>query len=265
VRYRAFLWKALRALFGHALSKLFYQPRIDEKGEPTLLRPFFGEVNRKLMEKGYSAPWILAREQCLEFWSSISNAPRCTGNRPCAQVQKPGGIVLFLHQLWNPQVALTDSILELGSGAGANLNYLYKYGYDNLLGIEISQGAVDEMKRNFPEVIERCKIFVGSLEDILPKMNTDSMDIVFTMAVAQHIHPTSNFLFQEIVRVARKYICTIELEVGNCSYIFARNYRRVFQRLGCNQLRSTLITKEAFPDVSRDYDGYVARLFVIKK
>lgn len=260
MRYRAFLRKVPRALFGRFLSTIFYQPRIDEKGEPTLLRPFFGEVNRKLMEKGYTTPWILTREQCWKHWDSFY-----TGNKPYEYAQKPAGIVQFLHEFWSPQVALSDSILELGSGSGANLYHLHELGYNNLMGIEISPSAIEGMEKTFPEFALRCNVFVGSLEDTLPKFDTNSVDAIFTMAVAQHIHPTSNFLFNEMVRVARKYVCTIEVEVANCSYIFARNYRRIFQKRGCAQLNSVLITKEAFPDVSRDYDGYVARLFAINK
>jgi hypothetical protein len=43
--------------------------------------------------------------------------------------------------------------------------------------------------------------------------------------------------------------------------VFPRNYRRVFGRLGCTELRQAAITRRGYPDVSRDYDGYVARLF----
>jgi len=255
----ASLWKVARTLFRRYIGKPFYQPRIDSKGNPVLLRPFFGEVNRKLMERGYTAPWIITREECWELYTSTPYARRTARE----MAQKPAGIVQFLHEFWSPQVKQSDSILELGSGPGANLHYLYDLGYINLLGIEINQMAIDEMKKAFPEFAKRCEIFVGSLEDLLPKFDTGSADIIFTMAVAQHIHPASNYLFREMVRVAKKYVCTIELEVGNCSYIFPRNYRRVFQRLGCTQLKSALITKEAFPSVSRDYDGYVARLFSI--
>ena len=170
-----------------------------------------------------------------------------------------------MHEFWSPQVKLSDSILELGSGAGADLYHCYELGYKNLLGIEISQDAVDVMKKVFPELAKKYRIFVGSFEDVLPKFDTDSVDVIFTMGVSQHIHPTSNFLFNEMVRVARKYICTIELESGNYSSMFSRNYRRVFQRLGCFQLKSVLITKGAFPGVIRTYDNYVARLFNIIK
>lgn len=260
MKFLAFLRKARSALFWRVIGKIFYQPRIDKKGNPVSLRPFFGEMNRKLMEKGYTPPWIMTRAECWELHTMTPYA----SNIAHEHTQKPAGIVEFLHEFWRPQVGLSDNILELGSGPGANLYHLYKLGYSNLLGMEISQNAVDAMKKAFPEVAMKCNCLVGSLEDLLSKSDTDSVDIVFTMAVAELIHPTSNFLFSEMVRVARKYVCTIELEVGNCIYLFPRNYRRVFQRLGCPQLKSVLITKEAFPGVSRNYDGHVARLFSVK-
>ena len=255
----ASLWKARGALFRRCIGKPFYQPRVDEKGNLVSLRPFFGGINQKLMEKGCTTPWIMTREECWEWYTSTPYASSSTQQ----MAQKSGGAVQFLHEFWSPQVAFSDSILELGTGPGTNLYYLHELGYNNLMGIEINQIAIDEMKKVFPDLAKRCKISVGSLEDMLPKFDTDSVDVIFTMAVAQHIHPTSNYLFREMVRVAKKYICTVELEAGNCSYIFSRNYQRVFQRLGCSQFKSALITKEAFPDVSRDCDGYVARLFSI--
>lgn len=257
MKYLAYLWKMGRSLFRLCVSKLFYQPRIDRKGNPVLLRPFFGELNRKLMEKGITTPWILTREECWELYTKTPYARSTTHQ----MTQKPADIVQFLHEFWSPQVKPDNSILELGSGPGANLYYLYKLGYNNLMGIEINRDAIDEMRKAFPDLTTRCEILTGSLEDMLPKLDTGSVDTIFTMAVAYCIHPASTFLFSEMARVARKYICTVELEVGNCSYIFPRNFRRVFQRLGCPQLKSVLITREAFPNVSRDYDGYVARLF----
>lgn len=246
----------LRGLLRYCTGKLFYQPRVDKKGNPALLRPFFGKLNQRLMEKGYMAPWILTRKECWELYTAAPYAE----DLALKLIHKPQGVVQFLHEFWSPQVTPTDSILELGSGPGANLNYLYRLGYNTLMGIEIRQESVDKMNETFPELMTGCEVTVGSLENMLPRFSTDSVDIIFTMAVGEGIHPTSNFLFSEMVRIARKYICTVEMEVGNCSYLFARNYRRVFQRLGCSQIKATLITEGAFPNVNRGYDGYVARL-----
>ena len=251
------IYRIQRALLGSILSKLFYQSRVDGSGNPIMLKPFFGKINQKLMEKGFTVPWIMTREQCWAYWDSVFS------DKKGVQVyaKKPPGIIQFLHQFWSPQVQYSDSILELGSAAGANLYYLHGLGYKNLAGIEISQKAVDGMHKAFPDLAAKLPIAIGRLEETLMQFESDSVDVIFTMAVAQHIHPTSNFLFNEMVRVVRKHICTIELEAANCSYLFARNYQRIFERLGCKQVKSVLITKEAYPDVNRDYNGYVARLF----
>jgi hypothetical protein len=81
------------------------------------------------------------------------------------------------------------------------------------------------------------------------------------MGVAMHIHPTSNYLFKHIARVARKFVCSIEPESDNSNYVFARNYRRVYQSHGLVQLKSALITSAAYPNVYEQILGSIIRLF----
>jgi hypothetical protein len=57
----------------------------------------------------------------------------------------------------------------------------------------------------------------------------------------------------------------IEAEAANCSYVFARNYKRVFQHRGCSEAKSVLIEREAFPDMDSNYYGYTARLFHVPR
>ncbi len=83
------LWKVRKALFRRYIGKAFNQPRIDSKGNPVLLRPFFGEINRKLMEKGYTTPWIITREECWEWYTTTLYAR----NTAREMAQKPAGIV----------------------------------------------------------------------------------------------------------------------------------------------------------------------------
>lgn len=253
--------RAQRYLFG----KLFYQERVDERGSIIPPKRFFSNLNQKIIESGYAPPWILTREECHNFWKSITNEEKFAGNRPGDYAAKSMGIFEFLHNFWAPQVGRENSILELGCNVGANLNGLFaKGGYHKLSGIEINKNAIEAMGRAFPELAKIARIFQGSIEEVLPRIPSKSVDVIFTIATF-HIHPTSNFIFPEMVRVAKRYIVVIEEETANCSYVFVRNYRRVFQRLGCPQLKSVMITREAFPNVSRDYDGYTARMFSVLK
>jgi hypothetical protein len=54
----------------------------------------------------------------------------------------------------------------------------------NLTGIELSEQAVEVLRREFPHIAD---VWVGAAEDILPTF--DRFDLVFTMAVLVHIHP----------------------------------------------------------------------------
>jgi hypothetical protein len=49
-----------------------------------------------------------------------------------------------------------------------------------------------------------------------------------------------------------------------CGYLFARNYRRVFERLGCTEVRTAPVLGESFPTATPEgYVGYRARLFQV--
>ncbi|MBN2190750.1 MAG: methyltransferase domain-containing protein [Candidatus Aureabacteria bacterium] len=257
---KTFLRKVHKRIFERGLGKLFYQEQKDFLNDKGLMKYVVRYINQKITESGHSAPWVYTKQECLDFWRSIDNKHSSTGNRPEAYAKKAADIIGFLHNFWSPQVKYDDSILELGCNCGSNLHWLHKMGYKNLSGMEINPEAVEQAYISFPGMKGAVNISLGSIEELLPKMPSKSVDAIFTMGVSMHIHPSDNFLFREMRRVARKHICTMEPESANSNYVFARNYRRVFRRLGCHQLKSSMITKEAFPKVN--YEGCVARLFL---
>ncbi len=217
-------------------------------------------INQYLNERGAQTPFMFTKRECLEFWGSMNNASSSSGNRPQHYAVKEREIIDFLHEFWTPHVRFEDHILELGCNCGANLNWLRQLGYRHLSGVEINPNAVEEMRHSFPETADHVPVQVGSLDTVLSGMPDKSVDVVFTMGVAMHIHPADNAVFKDMKRVARKFICTMEPESANSNYVFARNYRRVFSRLGCPQLKSTVITHSNYPSVARKR-GAVVRLF----
>ena len=60
-------------------------------------------------------------------------------------------------------------------------------------------------------------------------------DCLFTMAVSMHIVSESEWLFNEMVRIS-KYIFVLESETQDDFHIKRRNYKGVFEELGCRQL-----------------------------
>jgi 2-polyprenyl-3-methyl-5-hydroxy-6-metoxy-1,4-benzoquinol methylase len=123
-------------------------------------------------------------------------------------------------------------ILEIGCNAGRNINGLFKAGYKDITAIEISQNAINVMEKTFPETFSAVNIYCGSADEILSKFNNDQFDIVYTMAVLQHIHPEIiDHVTKEMVRVSDKYIITHEGETHSSWRHFPRSYRYIFSKL----------------------------------
>ncbi len=132
----------------------------------------------------------------------------------------------------------TITILEPGSNVGRNLHYLNIAGYNNLQGIEFSKKYFDAIHKYFPDIL--VKTYLGSIEEIIVDDNLmlDKYDLIFTMAVLEHIPPEiENIVFQGIVNRA-KYLLTIEDEVCNSNRHFPRNYQQIFESLGMIQVKA---------------------------
>jgi SAM-dependent methyltransferase len=250
----------LDALKHRVLKSAVIVERVDEHGdpvEPRGLKWATSRLGQMLAERGRTPPWAMSRQQCQQFWASRIDG----SNGPPTYVAKPTGVVDFLNAFWTPEVGPGDHVLELGCNAGTNLNRLRELGFERLSGVEINPHALGELRRVYPELAERSELVQGSLESELAAMEDSSVDVAFSMAVLIHLHPSSVRVFDDLVRVSRRYVCVVELERASNSYVFPRDYGRVFSRRGCTQLRSARITRRGYPDVSRAYDGYVARLF----
>ncbi|HET7568262.1 MAG TPA: class I SAM-dependent methyltransferase [Gaiellaceae bacterium] len=239
-----------------------YADRLDPSGEvnrPRGLHALGVRVNQALIEAGRTPPWVFSADECRAFWAS-----RTVGgdsNDPLQFSRKDPAIVDFLAAFWSPEVAKDDRIVELGCNAGGNLARLHELGYERLAGVDINPVALEMLPSEHPPLAGRVELTLGSFEEVLPSLATGAYDTVFTMAVGIHIHPSSAWLFREMARVAARHVCVLETEVANARYTFARNYRRVFERLGCVQVREEHIDRRSHPEVSDEFDGYVARLF----
>jgi len=116
-----------------------------------------------------------------------------------------------------------DKILEIGCNVGRNLNKLYTNGFKNLEGIDINEKALILLKRCYPEM--QIKTYCSPVEDIIKKLG--KYDVIFTMAVLEHIHTDSVWIFKEIQKRAKTLI-TIEDEGGISWRHFSRNYKHIF-------------------------------------
>jgi SAM-dependent methyltransferase len=149
-----------------------------------------------------------SRNELLQYW-------RCPNdeNVPSFYIsptERSELLLQFIKKYSNHQV----KILEIGCNVGRNLNFLFSAGYKKLAGIEISREAIDLMKKTYPEMAKSIKIYNSPVEDIIKNFKDNDFDLIFTMATLEHIHPDSEFIFPEIVRITKKYLITIEDEKG---------------------------------------------------
>jgi SAM-dependent methyltransferase len=214
-------------------------------------------LHRRLFERGVTPPWVLSAERCRTFWATRPSDG--ADNSPNEYAGKLASIVDTLDRFWRPEIDGRSSVFEVGTNAGANLHRLQELGYTDLAGLEISAEAVAFMGRAFPD-LNTGRVRVGPAEAVLPDLPERSVDVLFSMAVLMHVHPSSSRVFDEMARVGR-YVCTVEAEEAFATYVFPRNYRRVFEARGLRQLRSVRLTREANPEVGHEYFGYTLRLF----
>ena len=162
----------------------------------------------------------------------------------------------FLGEIIKRYAAPDAKILEIGCNVGRNLNYLFSSGFYRIYGIEISENAVDLLKRSFPEMAENVEIYNMAVEEKIKDFQDNEFDTVFTMAVLEHIHPESKWIFPEMVRIAKDYLVIIENERRRSWRHFPRNYRKIFEPLGTTQVEQINCC-----DVHKLSKSYVARVF----
>jgi SAM-dependent methyltransferase len=150
----------------------------------------------------------------------------------------------------------SDSILEIGCNVGRNLAGLYDAGFKDVAGIEINKSAVDILRRKFRR-LDSCPVFIGPVESLIGGIK--SGDIIYTMAVLEHIHPdVEKVVFSEMVRVAKKFIVIIEDETFTSSRHFPRDYKKIFTTLGCRETSAEKCT-----GIKGLGSGYVCRVFEV--
>jgi SAM-dependent methyltransferase len=171
----------------------------------------------------------LSRDAVHEYWRQPDGV-NATETYTSASV----GRSLFLVESMKTHAHSASRILELGCNAGRNLDFLFHAGFRRLGGIEISQNAVNHLRITYPE-LKGVEVTVAPIEEAIRNIPDDSFDVVFTVAVLEHLHFDSDWIFAEMKRVARK-VLIIEDEVSVSERHFRRDYRSVFEALGLHQI-----------------------------
>jgi 2-polyprenyl-3-methyl-5-hydroxy-6-metoxy-1,4-benzoquinol methylase len=159
----------------------------------------------------------------------------------------------FLLGIVNKYFTKEAKILELGCNVGRNLNHLYKNGYHKLAGIEINESAVKLMHKHYQEMADNSDIKLGEIEKYIREMKDQEYDLVFSMAVLEHIHSDSDWIF-DVLPKKTKYILIIEDEKSLSWRHFPRRYDKVFKKLN-------MVHVEKCEHIRGFNDGFYLRLF----
>lgn len=194
----------------------------------------------------------LPKERIHEYWRKPGDA----GNQPEAYL-KPQERSVFLVGLVRKYASPEARIMEIGCNVGRNLHHLYASGFRNLEGDEISEEAVRQLRLAYPELAEHLTLYNAPAEDVLPKLEDRRYDLTFTMAVLEHIHYDSEWVFPHIARITKGVLITIEDEKTVSEHHFPRNYAKVFEGLGMRQIEK--VSGRRIPGLESRY--FVARVF----
>jgi SAM-dependent methyltransferase len=220
---------------------------------PAFLKPVLRPVHRTVGTlTGALRDRPRRREECHAYWK----APDDGCNLPEFYLQRGHARSEFLVQLIRRHLSPDAHVLEIGCNAGRNLHHLHRAGFTQLAAIEISENAVALLRESYPEMARRLQLHVGAVEDVIRSLADGQFDLVFTMAVLEHIHRDSEWVFDEMARVTRGLLITVEDEQNRSWRHFPRNYQAVFESRGLRQVEQV--------DCSRVLElsqAFVARVF----
>jgi 2-polyprenyl-3-methyl-5-hydroxy-6-metoxy-1,4-benzoquinol methylase len=116
-----------------------------------------------------------------------------------------------------------ESVLDTGCGCGNLEKILFKKGFKNVVGIDISKASLEFAKKNYPFKFLRMDICKGL------KFSNKSFDWVVSLEVLEHItNPV--FVIEEMMRVGKKVVISCpngfwtELRPTTKGYLSYPNY-----------------------------------------
>lgn len=176
----------------------------------------------------------LTKEEAHQYWRQ---RPQTGENAPVVYAEANPARSRFLVELIQQYVPDKEAAtLELGCNVGRNLWYLQEAGYTNLTGMDINVAAIELGGVFFPDL--QVTRYAESLESFLVDQPDNSFATVFSMAVLEHIHPDSAFIFGHLTRVCGETLITIEDESTRSPRHWPRNYKQVFDVLGWQQVKA---------------------------
>jgi SAM-dependent methyltransferase len=126
------------------------------------------------------------------------------GNRPGGYVMRTGRSEALAEVI--ADLPTSARILEIGCNVGRNLAYLHDAGYHRVEGIEINPNAIALLRDTFPQ-LNSTVIHEGPAGEHITRFADDEFDLIFTMAVIEHLHPEeAELVFDAMVRAGKEIV-----------------------------------------------------------
>lgn len=194
----------------------------------------------------------------LAYWRNPSerNLPSKYADRTRAQAIRSKALVRRIKKLVGPDAR----VLEVGCNVGRNLNALHRAGFRDLVGLELNEEAVRLGRERYPEAWADIEVHLGDANQNLAALEDDSVDVVYSMAVLEHIPvpagipPAQAPLYRDLRRIARRFIITIEDEATVSEVHYPRDQEACIAVDGWTQVARW--RPRGLPK------GFVGRLFV---
>ena len=150
------------------------------------------------------------------------------------------------------------AVLEVGCNVGMNLRALHEAGFRRLVGLDVSEAALDAFRRYWPEsAAPPTRLFAGPMEQWLPTFADREFGAVLAVRTLAHVHARSTWVFRELARVTGGVLITVEVETSADWKHFPRDYRAIFEGLGLRQVEAPAFD-DAMPKMGK---GTVVRVF----
>jgi SAM-dependent methyltransferase len=211
-----------------------------------------GLKHRGMLSSGL---YYIPNKEVLEYWEKPDDV---LNKAEDYAKEAEFGKSVYLQNIIQKYCDNIDSALEIGCNVGRNLYFLNSNLNIAVSGIEISKHALSLLPKYYP-TLQKIKVWQGNVVEIIPSIPDNYADVVFSMAVLMHLHPTTpDFFWEHVVRIANKYIITIENEHGATERNWKRNYQELLEKHGVRQIHTEKLTND---DSMPDLKNYTTRIF----
>jgi 2-polyprenyl-3-methyl-5-hydroxy-6-metoxy-1,4-benzoquinol methylase len=167
---------------------------------------------------------VHTKDDVYDFWISRTDGVEYIDHPKRSQL-----ILDLIHDIIRPAKPdgiLWLKILEIGCNVGRNLAHIanQKYCLGELSGIEINPYTIHRMRKEYPN-LKNMQVYCGSVEKCIKEI--PKQDIIFGMAIFEHIHPDSEWVFKEIQKKC-KYLISVSDETTKSKIHFKRDFSKVF-------------------------------------